>query len=57
MPKEITPEMETKIQEYIKEMGFTWTIKTVKEMYEQYKQGFYVSFTARQIIKNVIEKK
>lgn len=48
--------MDAKIQEYIDKMGFTWTVESVKEQYEKYKEGEYVSFTARQIIKNVIEK-
>jgi hypothetical protein len=51
-----TPEKEIEIQKYIDKMGFTSTIDSIRETYKEYKKGYYVSFTARQIINNVIEK-
>lgn len=53
---QITPELEIEIQNFINKRDFTWTVGDVKEQYEKYKQGEYVSFTARLIINNVIEK-
>jgi hypothetical protein len=40
------------IAAYIKECGYTWTVEEIIKQYrEQYKKGYYVSFTCKEIIK------
>ncbi len=45
-----------KIKEYIKFKGYDWTPERVLEEFEKYKNGEYVSHTARDVIKNCIEQ-
>lgn len=43
------------IEDYIKENRYAWTVDEIYEQYTQYRKGYYVSFTANKVIKNVIE--
>ena len=45
-----------RIEKYIKECGYTWTIDEIIIMYEKHKKGFYTSFTANEIIQKFFIK-
>ena len=48
-----------KIENYIKDCNYTWTVKEVFEQYWKYKRNEYISFTANDIVdkfNNEIEK-
>jgi len=47
--------MREKIEQYIKSKGYTWSYESIMLQYEQYKKGFYVSHTAKEVIKNIVE--
>jgi len=43
-----------KIKAYIKKWDYTWTVSDILEEYQKYKRGVYVSWTAKDVIQNVI---
>jgi len=51
-----TKTLEEKVKEYIKECGYTWTYEGIMEQYKKQIRGEYISFTAKDVIKNVIKK-
>lgn len=42
----------SKIQDYINKCDYTWTVNSLLEEYEKYLKGSYISFTAKDCIKN-----
>lgn len=43
-----------KIENFIKRRGYTWNTETLLEVYlNYYKQGWYVSYTAKDCIKHL----
>ncbi len=48
--------MEDLIAKYIKEKGYTFTVEYALSEREKYRKGFYVCSTAKDVIKNCIEK-
>jgi hypothetical protein len=50
-------ELAEQIETYIKECGYTWKVDDIlKEYREKYKQGYYVSYTCKEIIKKFEER-
>lgn len=53
---EFITDLDNRIEKFIKENGYAWTVEEiVKEYSEKYTQGFYVSFTCREVIENFKE--
>lgn len=50
---EFLTDLENRIETFIKENKYDWTIEEiVKEYREKYSKGYYVSFTCKNIIEN-----
>lgn len=47
--------LKEKINEYISKCGYTWTYETIMEQWCKYNDGEYISFTAKDVVKKVIE--
>lgn len=43
-------DIEKMILEYIKARNYTWTLESLKKEYRSFRKGYYVSFTAEEII-------
>lgn len=53
---EFMEDLSNRINKYIKDSRYSWTVEEIIEEYrEKYTQGFYVSFTGRDIIENFEE--
>ena len=44
--------LEKLVKEYIKDKGYTWTPETISREFDKYQMGYYVSFTAKDVIDN-----
>lgn len=44
--------LEKLVKEYIIEKGYTWTTETISREFNKYQMGYYVSFTAKDVIVN-----
>jgi hypothetical protein len=45
----------TKVEEYIKRQGYTWTYPEIRMEYLRWKDGCYISFTAKKVINACID--
>lgn len=46
---------ELKVKEFIKQNGYTWTYEEILTEYEHWKNGAYISFTAKKTINACID--
>lgn len=47
-------ELKKLIQKHILNSGYTWSLWDIVKEYHKYRKGYYVSFTANDIIENTI---
>ena len=43
-------QLDKDIEQYIKDNGFTYSVKDIIECYRSHKEGYYISFTAKQSV-------
>jgi len=45
-----------KIDFFIREQGYDWSVEGIMEQYEKYKRGEYISHSASRVVKEIIIK-
>lgn len=50
------PVLIQKVEEYIKNCGYTWTYESIMKEYAKYREGEYISHSAKDVIQNCIIK-
>ena len=43
------------VETYIKEKGYDWSFDDIMKQWSKYKDGYYISFTAKDVVENCIE--
>ncbi len=43
-------ELDAKIEAYIKEKGYTWTVEGIIDKFRESEQGYYISHTAKDVV-------
>lgn len=46
---------EQKVKEFIKQNDYTWTYDDIMQEYSKWKNGIYISFTAKKVINACID--